>query len=112
MPNWLLVPGILVLSIVGVYSTHASVFSILLMLAIGMVGWLLRKAGFDMGPCHGSEPAQRARISGGDVAILFQSKISIILWILAIAMAVLPLVAGRRSKSRALAKAVSPETSA
>ncbi|MNT96953.1 hypothetical protein D3C72_2391690 [compost metagenome] len=51
-------------------------------------------------------------ISGGDIAILFQSKISIILWVLAIAMAVLPLVAGRRSKARALAKAVSPETSA
>ncbi|OCP18317.1 MULTISPECIES: tripartite tricarboxylate transporter permease [unclassified Ensifer] len=121
VPNWLLVPGILVLSIVGVYSTHASVFSILLMLAIGMAGWLLRKAGFDMAPIilgfvlgHVMEVNLRnaLAISGGDISILFQSKISIILWILAIAMAALPLVAGRRSKSRALAKAVSPETSA
>ncbi|MBD9596273.1 MULTISPECIES: tripartite tricarboxylate transporter permease [unclassified Ensifer] len=105
VPNWLLVPGILVLSVVGVYSTHASVFSILLMLGIGIIGWLLRKAGFDMAPIilgfvlgHVMEVNLRnaLAISGGDISILFQSKISIILWILAGAMAVMPLVAGWR----------------
>lgn len=109
VPNWLLVPGILVLSVVGVYSTHASVFSILLMLGIGIIGWLLRKAGFDMAPIilgfvlgHVMEVNLRnaLAISGGDISILFQSKISIILWILAGAMAVMPLVAGwRRTKA-------------
>ncbi|MCY1739520.1 tripartite tricarboxylate transporter permease [Ensifer sp. SL37] len=107
VPNWLLVPGILVLSVVGVYSTHASVFSILLMLGIGIIGWLLRKAGFDMAPIilgfvlgHVMEVNLRnaLAISGGDISILFQSKISIILWILAGAMAVMPLVAGWRRK--------------
>ncbi|MBD9639252.1 tripartite tricarboxylate transporter permease [Ensifer sp. ENS07] len=108
VPNWLLVPGILVLSVVGVYSTHASVFSILLMLGIGIIGWLLRKAGFDMAPIilgfvlgHVMEVNLRnaLAISGGDISILFQSQISIILWILAGAMAVMPLVAGwRRTK--------------
>ncbi|MBW0369043.1 tripartite tricarboxylate transporter permease [Ensifer adhaerens] len=108
VPNWLLVPGILVLSVVGVYSTHASVFSILLMLGIGIIGWLLRKAGFDMAPIilgfvlgHVMEVNLRnaLAISGGDISILFQSKISIILWILAGAMAVMPLIAGwRRTK--------------
>lgn len=108
VPNWLLVPGILVLSVVGVYSTHASVFSILLMLGIGIIGWLLRKAGFDMAPIilgfvlgHVMEVNLRnaLAISGGDISILFQSKISIILWILAGAMAVMPLAAGwRRTK--------------
>ncbi|OCP05650.1 tripartite tricarboxylate transporter TctA [Ensifer sp. LC13] len=113
VPNWLLVPGILVLSIVGVYSTHASVFSILLMLGIGMIGWLLRKAGFDMAPIilgfvlgHVMEVNLRnaLAISGGDISILFQSKISIILWILAGAMAFMPLILGWR-RTRA-AKAV------
>ncbi|WP_077963830.1 tripartite tricarboxylate transporter permease [Ensifer adhaerens] len=108
VPNWLLVPGILVLSVVGVYSTHASVFSILLMLGIGIIGWLLRKAGFDMAPIilgfvlgHVMEVNLRnaLAISGGDISILFQSKISIILWILAGAMAVMPFIAGwRRTK--------------
>ncbi|WP_104666069.1 tripartite tricarboxylate transporter permease [Ensifer adhaerens] len=109
VPNWLLVPGILVLSVVGVYSTHASVFSILLMLGIGIIGWLLRKAGFDMAPIilgfvlgHVMEVNLRnaLAISGGDISILFQSKISIILWILAGAMAVMPLIAGWRKAKR------------
>ena len=109
VPNWLLVPGILVLSIVGVYSTHASVFSILLMLGIGVIGWLLRKAGFDMAPIilgfvlgHVMEVNLRnaLAISGGDISILFQSKISIILWILAGAMAVMPLLVGWRKAKR------------
>ncbi|WP_043624425.1 tripartite tricarboxylate transporter permease [Ensifer sp. ZNC0028] len=109
VPNWLLVPGILVLSVVGVYSTHASVFSILLMLGIGVIGWLLRKAGFDMAPIilgfvlgHVMEVNLRnaLAISGGDISILFQSKISIILWILAGAMAVMPLLVGWRKAKR------------
>ncbi|MBX8819145.1 tripartite tricarboxylate transporter permease, partial [Ochrobactrum sp. MR31] len=81
--NWILVPGILILSIIGVYSSHASVFAVLLMLAIGMVGWLLRKAGFDMAPIIlgfvlGNMMEVNLRnalaISGGDISILFQSK--------------------------------------
>lgn len=110
VPNWLLVPGILVLSIVGVYSTHSSVFSILLMLGIGMCGWLLRKAGFDMAPIilgfvlgHVMEVNLRnaLAISGGDISILFQSTISIVLWILAAAVAILPVFLARRARQRA-----------
>jgi putative tricarboxylic transport membrane protein len=72
------------------------------------MSWLLRKAGFDMAPIilgfvlgHVMEVNLRnaLAISGGDISILFQSKISIILWILAGAMAVMPLIAGwRRTK--------------
>ncbi|KXF75484.1 tripartite tricarboxylate transporter TctA [Paramesorhizobium deserti] len=114
VPNWLLVPGILVLSIVGVYSTHASSFSVLLMLGIGMVGWLLRKLGFDMAPIilgfvlgHVMEINLRnaLAISGGDISILFQSKISLVLWVLAAAMAALPVFLSRRAKKRLKATA-------
>lgn len=114
--NWLLVPGILVLSIVGVYSTHASVFSIVLMLAIGFLGWLLRKVGFDMAPIILGFVLGRVMevnlrnalaISGGDVSILFSSTISIVLWCMAAGVAILPLVLARRArriKAMALAK--------
>jgi putative tricarboxylic transport membrane protein len=107
VPNWVLVPGILVLSIVGVYSTHASAFSVLLMLGIGMAGWLLRKTGFDMAPIILGFVLGRVMevnlrnalaISGGDIGILFESTISIVLWIAAALVAVLPLVLGRRLK--------------
>jgi putative tricarboxylic transport membrane protein len=114
VPNWLLVPGILVLSIVGVYSTHASVFSIYLMLAIGMAGWLLRKAGFDMAPIILGFVLGRVMevnlrnalaISGGDISILFESTISIILWCLAALVAILPIFLARRARRRLRAAA-------
>jgi putative tricarboxylic transport membrane protein len=114
VPNWLLVPGILVLSIVGVYSTHASVFSIFLMLGIGMAGWLLRKAGFDMAPIILGFVLGRVMevnlrnalaISGGDVAILFQSTICNILWVMAICVALVPVFLSRRAKRRMAAAA-------
>lgn len=109
VPNWLLVPGILVLSVVGVYSTNASAFSLWLMLLIGIIGWLLRKAGFDMAPIIlgfvlGEVMEINLRnalaISGGDISILFQSTISNILWICAVAVALLPIYLARRSKKR------------
>ncbi|MBO3760922.1 tripartite tricarboxylate transporter permease [Ciceribacter sp. L1K23] len=109
VPNWLLVPGILVLSIVGVYSTHASIFSIYLMFAIGMAGWLLRKAGFDMAPIILGFVLGRVMevnlrnalaISGGEVSILFSSTICIVLWCMAIAVAVFPVFLSRRAKRR------------
>lgn len=99
LPNWILVPGILVLSVVGVYSTHASVGSIILMLGVGFLGWLLRKLGFDMAPIIlgfvlGQVMEVNLRnalaISGGDLGILFQSNISLVLWGLALLVAVGP----------------------
>ncbi|WP_029352364.1 tripartite tricarboxylate transporter permease [Bosea sp. 117] len=110
LPNWILVPGILVLSVVGVYSTHASVLAILMMLGIGVVGWLLRKLGFDMAPIILGFVLGRVMevnlrnalaISGGEIGILFSSTISIVLWIMAIAIAVLPYLISRRAKARA-----------
>ena len=121
VPNWVLVPGILVLSIVGVYSTHASAFSVLLMLGIGMAGWLLRKAGFDMAPIILGFVLGRVMevnlrnalaISGGDLGILFESTISIVLWIAAALVAVMPLVLGRRLKRATAPEARIPDAEA
>ena len=114
VPNWLLVPGILVLSIVGVYSSHASTFAIFLMMGIGIVGWLLRKAGFDMAPIILGFVLGRVMevnlrnalaISGGDVQILFSSTICNVLWVMAILVAVLPVFLMRRARKRAALKA-------
>lgn len=109
MPNWILVPGILVLSVIGVYSTHASLFAIYLMLGIGIVGWLLRKAGFDMAPIIlgfvlGKVMEVNLRnalaISGGELSILFSSTICIVLWVLAVAVVLAPVFLGRRARLR------------
>lgn len=104
LPNWLLVPGIVALAFLGVYSTYASVLSIMLMLAIGVVGYLLRKLGFDLAPVIlgfvlGKVMETNLRnalaISGGELGILFESTISLVLWALAALVLVAPLLLRR-----------------
>ncbi len=98
-PNWLLVPAILSVSAVGVYSVHATTFDLVLMSVFGVVGYLLRKQGVPMAPLIlgfvlGDMMEQNLRralsITDGDVGILFESPISISLWVLAALMLFVP----------------------
>ena len=50
VPNWFLVPAIAAVSFVGVYAVHATTFDLVLMVALGIFGWGLRKLGFPMAP--------------------------------------------------------------
>jgi putative tricarboxylic transport membrane protein len=99
VPNWALVPGILAVSAVGVYAVHATTFDLLLMTALGVAGWLLRKQGVPMAPLIlgfvlGDMMEQNLRralsITNGDPAVLLGSPIAIGLWIAAATMVVLP----------------------
>ncbi len=114
LPNWALVPGILAVSAVGVYSVHATTFDLLLMSGLGVAGYLLRKQGMPMAPLIlgfvlGDLMEQNLRralsITNGELGILVESPISIGLWIGAAAMVVVPplmrLRARRKSRCRA-----------
>ncbi len=99
VPNWLLVPGILAVSTVGVYAVHATTFDLMLMVGFGVIGYLLRKQGVPMAPLIlgfvlGDLMEQNLRralsITNGEIGILFESPISIGLWICAVTMVVLP----------------------
>ncbi|MFO1322460.1 MAG: tripartite tricarboxylate transporter permease [Burkholderiales bacterium] len=99
LPNWALVPGILAISAVGVYSVHATTFDLLLMSGLGVAGYLLRKQGVPMAPLIlgfvlGDLMEQNLRralsITNGELGILIESPISIGLWIGAVAMVVVP----------------------
>lgn len=99
IPNWLLVPGILAVSSVGVYAVHATTFDLALMTALGVAGYLLRKQGVPMAPLIlgfvlGDMMEQNLRralsITNGDARILFESPISIGLWVGAAMMVLLP----------------------
>ena len=99
IPNWLLVPAILAISSVGVYAVHATTFDLVLMTVLGVAGYLLRKQGIPMAPLIlgfvlGDMMEQNLRralsISNGDARILFESPISIGLWVGAAAMVLLP----------------------
>jgi putative tricarboxylic transport membrane protein len=99
VPNWMLVPGILAVSTVGVYAVHATTFDLMLMAGFGLVGYLLRKQGVPMAPLIlgfvlGDLMEQNLRramsITNGEIGILFESPISIGLWICAVAMVIVP----------------------
>lgn len=99
IPRWVLVPGIAILAFVGVYQLHSDLMAIYLMLIIGVFGYGLRKLGFSLAPVIlgyvlgglMEDNLRRAlSISGGDVGILWESGISLGLWIAAVLLLVLP----------------------
>ncbi|WP_129140017.1 tripartite tricarboxylate transporter permease [Modicisalibacter coralii] len=99
VPRWVLVPAIALLAFVGVFQLHSNLAAIYLMLLIGVGGYLLRKLGFSLAPVilgfvlggmMESNLRRALSISGGDLGILWQSGISIGLWIAAVALLVLP----------------------
>ncbi|MEO8279499.1 MAG: tripartite tricarboxylate transporter permease [Ideonella sp.] len=99
MPNWILVPGILAVSTVGVYAVHATTFDLMLMAGFGFVGYLLRKQnvpmaplilGFVLGDLMEQNLRRALSITNGEVGILFESPISIGLWVCAAAMVIVP----------------------
>ena len=112
VPNTWLMPGILLLSVLGVYTAYSSVMSVMLMLGIGVLGWILRKQGFDMAPIIlgfvlgkilETNLRNALALSGGDVSILFQSTISNALWVMAVLIVLVPWWLARRARGRSAA---------
>jgi putative tricarboxylic transport membrane protein len=50
IPKTLLVPGILLMTVLGTYAIHSSYADVVIMLGLGVVGWLLSRAGFAPAP--------------------------------------------------------------
>lgn len=110
VPNWLLVPAIAAVSFVGVYAVHATTFDLILMVVLGIIGWILRKLGMPMVPLIlgfvlGDMMEQNLRralsISNGELGILFASPVTWVLWALAASVIVIPLAMRQRRKARA-----------
>lgn len=109
VPAWVLVPFIVVVSAIGVYSGKSTTFDLVLMVGLGVGGYLLRRLGVPMAPLIlglvlGKILEQSLRralsLSAGDVAILWSSPISITLWIMAAAVLIIPLLLPRFAKWR------------
>lgn len=101
IPPWLLVPAILCVSVIGVYSVNATQFDLLMMVAIGGIGYFMRKAQMPLAPLIlgvvlGGMMEQNLRralaISNGDLKILFSSPVTIIFWVMAVAVFVVPML--------------------
>ena len=100
VPPWVLLPGVTMISFVGIYSLSGSYFDLLLMVGFGVLGYVLRKLDIPTVPVilgillggHMEDALRRAMvIADGDPMYLFSSPISIGLWIAAIIGFVAPM---------------------
>ncbi|MEK8087886.1 tripartite tricarboxylate transporter permease [Aquabacterium sp. A3] len=100
VPNWALVPGIVAVSAVGVYAIHATTFDLMLMTALGVIGYVLRKLdmpmaplilGFVLGELIEQNLRRALSMTNGDWAILFESGISRGFWVGTAVMLMVPL---------------------
>ena len=100
VPPAILLPGVTMISFVGIYSLSGSYFDLLLMLGFGVLGYVLRKLDIPAVPIilgillggHMEDSLRRAMVlSDGDVGYLFSTPIAIGLWIAAIAGFIAPM---------------------
>lgn len=100
VPPWILLPGVTMVSFVGIYSLSGSYFDLLLMVGFGALGYVLRKLEIPTVPVilgillggNMENALRRAMvIADGDYMYLFSSPISIGLWIAAIVGFIAPM---------------------
>ncbi len=100
VPPGVLLPGVTMISFVGIFSLSGSYFDLLLMVAFGVLGYVLRKMDVPTVPIilgillgNAMEDALRRAmvLSDGDPTFLLSSPISIGLWIAAIAGFIAPM---------------------
>jgi putative tricarboxylic transport membrane protein len=100
VPPWVLLPGVTMISFVGIYSLSGSYFDLLLMVGFGVLGYFLRKLDIPtvpviLGILLGNQMEDSLRramvLSDGDWAFLFSTPIAIGLWIAAIGGFIAPM---------------------
>ncbi|WP_038218164.1 tripartite tricarboxylate transporter permease [Xenorhabdus bovienii] len=109
IPLWFLVPAIAIVSAVGVYAVHSTTFDLMLMVGLGVFGYILRKMNFPMSPLIlgfvlGEMLEQNLRralsISNGNFEILWSSTIAQNLLVLGALVIIIPPVLRIMNKRR------------
>jgi putative tricarboxylic transport membrane protein len=112
IPPRYLTPLIGVLAFCGVFSVIGNVFDLYLAIALGVLGWFLRKIdvplapvilGFVLGTLFENNLRRALSISAGDWGILLESADSKVLYAATLAVIVLPLALGWRKRRAARA---------
>lgn len=108
IPTGYLLPVIMLFCIVGTFALNNSIFDVWVMLAFGVVGVLLERGGFSLGPfvigyvlapVAEQNLRQGLMITGGDIGPMLADPISLVLFAIAIALVVWPYaVEARRRK--------------
>ncbi len=105
VPGWILMPVVTMVGFLGVYAISHSVFDIFLMIGFGVGGYLLRKLDIPLVPVIlglllGDDMEVNLRralnLGNGNWLTLWQSPLSITLWIIAALGLILPILFLRR----------------
>lgn len=109
IPQHLLYAGILVFSTLGVYSLNRSVTDLALLLAFGLVGWVMRRVDIPVAPCIiglilGPMAEQQLRralsIAQGDLVIVLTRPLTLTILLMAVLVVVIPAILVRRRPAR------------
>ncbi len=108
IPRPLLLPAIVLLCLIGVYSVNASYVDLMVLVIFGYVGYLFRDLGFPsaplilamvVGPMIETSLRQSMKMAQGDVTVLIFRPICLTLYLAVLALFVVPLLA-RQFKRR------------
>lgn len=111
IPQPALVASILVFMFLGTYSLNNSVLDLIVLVVMGVLGYVLRKLEFDLapiilglvlGPMMEKSLGQSLYMSEGNLTVFFQGPITAVLWVALLAVLFLPVIiwfANRRQRS-------------
>ncbi len=109
VPPRILMPVVAMVSFVGVYGISGSSFDLLVMVAFGVLGWVLRKLdvplvpiilGILLGNAMEANLRRAISISNGDWSVLVGSPLAIGLWAIAFVGFILPIIFGAALRRR------------
>lgn len=89
VPTTVIVPTVMLLSYVGIYSVSSSLFNVGVLLAAGVLGYVVRKLGYSiaplsigfvLGPILENSFRQSLTIADGSVAVFFASPIALTIY--------------------------------
>jgi putative tricarboxylic transport membrane protein len=112
IPYKILFPLILLFCLIGVYTVANSIFDIYVMIAFGVVGYLMKKfeyegaplvLAFVLGPLMENNLRKALILSGGDFTFFFTRPISAVCLVIALFLLVSPLVPGLGKKRERIA---------
>jgi putative tricarboxylic transport membrane protein len=116
IPYSILFPAVLALTVIGSYVTRNSMLDVWLVIAFGVIGYLLRKINFPaapmaftliLGPLTENALRQSMSMSGGDITILMRGYISTGLLLICVLVLLMPFARALRARIRAREEATS-----
>ena len=118
IPKPWLYSGILVFATLGTIGANPSVFELGMLLAFGLLGYVMRVFGYPiapvvvgliLGPLAEQQLRRALAISQGDVTYLFTSPIAVVLFVVAALAFIVPLILRARGRGEVLSQMAANE---